>query len=212
MSASGFTPIQLFRTTTAAQVPSAASLAAGELAINLTDERLFFKNAAGTVKLLASNAGSTGSVTSVGVSGGTTGLTTSGGPITSSGTITLAGTLAVANGGTGAVTAVAALTALGAYPAANPSGYTANVGTATSVAGTGTVNGSDERCGNWHSQRDQPDRHSYHRWQSDPRWHSVWCKPNLSGNWYPPPCQRRHWRERCGYCSDQPQCPLAHRG
>jgi len=43
----------------------------------------------------------TGSVTSVAVSGGTTGLTTSGGPITSSGTITLAGTLAVANGGTG---------------------------------------------------------------------------------------------------------------
>lgn len=42
-----------------------------------------------------------GTVTSVDVSGGTTGLTTSGGPITSSGTITLAGTLAVANGGTG---------------------------------------------------------------------------------------------------------------
>jgi hypothetical protein len=42
-----------------------------------------------------------GTVTSVAVSGGTTGLTTSGGPITSSGTITLAGTLAVANGGTG---------------------------------------------------------------------------------------------------------------
>ena len=42
-----------------------------------------------------------GTVTSVAVSGGTTGLTTSGGPITGSGTITLAGTLAVANGGTG---------------------------------------------------------------------------------------------------------------
>ena len=46
-----------------------------------------------------------GSVTSVAVSGGTTGLTTSGGPITGSGTITFAGTLAVANGGTG-ITAV----------------------------------------------------------------------------------------------------------
>lgn len=43
-----------------------------------------------------------GTVTSVNVSGGTTGLTTSGGPITTSGTITLAGTLAVTNGGTGA--------------------------------------------------------------------------------------------------------------
>jgi hypothetical protein len=46
-----------------------------------------------------------GTVTSVDVSGGTTGLTTSGGPITTSGTITLAGTLAVANGGTGATDA-----------------------------------------------------------------------------------------------------------
>lgn len=46
----------------------------------------------------------TGTVTSVAVSGGTTGLTTSGGPITSSGTITLAGTLVAANGGTGFAT------------------------------------------------------------------------------------------------------------
>lgn len=45
-----------------------------------------------------------GTVTSVAVSGGTTGLTTTGGPITSSGTITLTGTLAAANGGTGATT------------------------------------------------------------------------------------------------------------
>tara|TARA_R110002095_G_scaffold193003_1_gene171002 strand:+ start:97 stop:1008 length:912 start_codon:yes stop_codon:yes gene_type:complete len=46
----------------------------------------------------------TGTVTSVDVSGGTTGLTTSGGPVTGSGTITVAGTLAVANGGTGVTT------------------------------------------------------------------------------------------------------------
>ena len=46
----------------------------------------------------------TGTVTSVGLSGGTTGLTVTGSPITTSGTITLAGTLAVANGGTGVTT------------------------------------------------------------------------------------------------------------
>jgi hypothetical protein len=50
------------------------------------------------------SAGGSGTVTSVAVSGGTTGLTTSGGPITAAGTITLAGTLAVANGGTGVTT------------------------------------------------------------------------------------------------------------
>ena len=54
-----------------------------------------------------------GSVTSVDVSGGTTGLTTSGGPVTTSGTITLAGTLAVANGGTGATSLTANYVILG---------------------------------------------------------------------------------------------------
>jgi hypothetical protein len=55
MAASGFTPIQLYRTTTAAAVPTSGNLTDGELAINTTDERLYFKNAAGTVKLLAAN-------------------------------------------------------------------------------------------------------------------------------------------------------------
>ena len=81
-----------------------------------------------------------GGVTSVNVSGGTTGLTTSGGPITSSGTITLGGVLAVASGGTGATTAAAALTSLGAYPASNPNNYTSNGGTVTTVSVT-TANG-----------------------------------------------------------------------
>jgi hypothetical protein len=72
-----------------------------------------------------------GTVTSVAVSGGTTGLTVSGSPITSSGTITLSGTLNVANGGTGATTASAARTALGAstvganlFTLSNPSAIT----------------------------------------------------------------------------------------
>ena len=53
-------------------------------------------------------AGGTGTVTSVAISGGSTGLTVSGSPITTSGTITLAGTLAVANGGTGSASGVPA--------------------------------------------------------------------------------------------------------
>jgi hypothetical protein len=47
----------------------------------------------------------------------------------------------VALGGTGATDAATALTNLGAYPAANPSGFTSNTGTVTTVGGTGTVNG-----------------------------------------------------------------------
>jgi hypothetical protein len=57
----------------------------------------------GALKTALSGVGS-GTVTSVALSGGTTGLTVSGSPITTSGTITLAGTLAVANGGTGVTT------------------------------------------------------------------------------------------------------------
>jgi hypothetical protein len=48
--------------------------------------------------------GGSGTVTSVDVVGGSTGLTTSGGPVTTSGTITLAGVLNVVNGGTGTAT------------------------------------------------------------------------------------------------------------
>lgn len=59
----------------------------------------------------ASNGAGGGTVTSVDGSGGTTGLTLTGGPITASGTLTLGGTLAAANGGTGAASLTAALDA-----------------------------------------------------------------------------------------------------
>jgi hypothetical protein len=101
MAQSGFTPIQLYRSATPGAVPLAADLAAGELALNTADEKLFFENASGSV---VSIDAANGTVTSVALSGGTTGLTVSGSPITTSGTITLAGTLAVANGGTGVAT------------------------------------------------------------------------------------------------------------
>ena len=104
------------------------------------------------------SAGGTGTVTSVAVSGGTTGLTTSGGPITAAGTITLAGTLAVANGGTGTSTpAIVAgtnvtvsgtwpnqtINAAGAaqvYPGAGIANSTGTAwGTSYTTSGTGTV-------------------------------------------------------------------------
>lgn len=72
------------------------------------------------VSLVPASAGS-GSVTSVDVSGDTTGLTTSGGPVTTSGTITLGGTLNQAHGGTGAATLLAALTTvINALPTSLP--------------------------------------------------------------------------------------------
>jgi hypothetical protein len=87
-------------------------------------------NSAGTDVEWGTEAG-LGTVTSVDVSGGTTGLTTSGGPITSSGTITLAGTLNVLNGGTGATTASGARTNLGAAA----SGANSDITSMTGVTG-----------------------------------------------------------------------------
>jgi hypothetical protein len=94
MAAINFTPISLYYSTTAAAVPTSGNLVNGELAINITDEKLYFKNAAGTVKLLASNATSAPVLS---FSAGTTGFTPN---TATTGAITLAGTLATANGGT----------------------------------------------------------------------------------------------------------------
>jgi hypothetical protein len=103
MAATNFTPISLYYSTTAAATPSAGNLVAGELALNTLDEKLYFKNSAGTVKLLASNAASSATVSSVAATVPAF-LSIAGSPITTSGTlaITLSGTaLPVANGGTG---------------------------------------------------------------------------------------------------------------
>lgn len=98
MAQTGFTPIQLYSSTTPAAVPVNTDLVAGELAINTTDEKLYFKNTAGVVKLLASNAVTTPVTT---IDFGTTGLTPA---AATSGAVSVAGTLAVANGGTGVTT------------------------------------------------------------------------------------------------------------
>jgi hypothetical protein len=83
-----------------------------------------------------SDSAGTGTVTSIDVSGGTTGLTTSGGPITTSGTITLAGTLDAANGGTGvANNAASTLTISGAYATT----LTVTAATGVTLPTTGTL-------------------------------------------------------------------------
>lgn len=93
-----------------------------------------------------------GTVTSVDGSGGTTGLTLTGGPITSSGTLTLGGTLAVANGGTGATTltgyvkgnGTSAMTASATIPTTDLSGTISNAQLANSAI---TINGTSTSLG-----------------------------------------------------------------
>ena len=152
MSATGFTPIQLYRTTTASAVPVNTNLADGELAINTTDERLYFKNAAGTVKLLAANLtpvanGGTGATSltanNVLLGNGTSAVQvvapgTSGNVLTSNGTtwISAAGLSLSADNtftGTQSFTGTSAKLAIVLNDAAE-------VATVTATAATGTIN------------------------------------------------------------------------
>lgn len=112
MAATGKTPIQLYRTTTASAVPSAANLADGELAINTTDEKLYFKNAGGTVKLLASTAINlaTQVTGTLPVANGGTGVTTS----TGSGSVVLSTSPTLTTPVLGAASATSIASALGA--------------------------------------------------------------------------------------------------
>lgn len=99
-----------------------------------------------------------GTVTSIAVSGGTTGLTTTGGPITSSGTITITGTLVAANGGTGIASYTigdmiyASGTTTLSKLAAGTSGYMLQAngaGVASSYAGFAQTSGSANVTRTW---------------------------------------------------------------
>ena len=98
------------------------------LAPTTTSGDLIYRTSTGNVRLAIGSSGqlltasgglpvwispaASGTVNYVDVSGGSTGLTFNGGPITASGTITATGTLGVAYGGTSATTAIAAFNAL----------------------------------------------------------------------------------------------------
>ena len=91
-----------------------------------------------------------GTVTSVAASGGATGLTFTGSPITTSGTFTLGGTLAVASGGTGQVTYTNGELLIGNTTGNTLTKATLTAGTNVSItngAGSITINATDAFVG-----------------------------------------------------------------
>lgn len=80
--------------------------------------------------------GGGGSVTSVDVSGGSTGLTTSGGPITGAGTITISGVLETTNGGTG----LSSIGTANQFLRVNSLGTALEYATVNTVLGSGSAN------------------------------------------------------------------------
>jgi hypothetical protein len=80
--------IILKKTSTASKVPLSTDLEVGEIAVNLADQKLYSKNASGTVIVVGQGVGGSGTVTSVGITP-STGVTVSGSPVTTSGNITV---------------------------------------------------------------------------------------------------------------------------
>lgn len=136
MAQAGFTPFSLYSSSTASAAPTAGNLAAGELAINTADGKLFYKDNLNAVQIIGYKNVPLNTVT---------------------------GTLAVANGGTGQTTYTdgqllignstgntltkTTLTAGSGITITNGSGAITIAasggggGTVTSVSGAGTVNG-----------------------------------------------------------------------
>jgi hypothetical protein len=53
MAQTGFTPIQIYHSTAVGVAPDAANLANGELAINIADGKLYYKDSLGVVQVIA---------------------------------------------------------------------------------------------------------------------------------------------------------------
>jgi len=127
--------IQLRRGTASQWTTANTLLAQGELGLETDTNKFKFGDGVTTWNSLPYYAN--GSVTSVALSGGTTGLTVTGSPITTSGTITLGGTLDVDNGGTGQTSYTDGQLLIG-----NTTGNTLTKTTLTAGSGIAITNGS----------------------------------------------------------------------
>jgi len=115
-------------------------VSSGVKSLNFVGTNITATTSGDDVTVTVTGGSGSGTVTSVALSGGTTGLTVTGSPITTSGTITLGGTLAVANGGTGtaspSIVAGTNVTVTGTWPNQTINATAGGSGTVTSVAAT----------------------------------------------------------------------------
>ena len=124
MAQTGYTPIQLYYSTTASQQPSTSNLANGELAINITDGKLYYKDNSGNLQVIGWKT--------VPVSAGGTGLTstpTNGQVAIGNGSGFTLSTLTAGNGiditnGTGSITIARSGASVSSAPVTATSNYT----------------------------------------------------------------------------------------
>jgi len=154
MAQAGFTPIQLYNSTTVAAAPTAGNLASGELAINITDGKLFYKDNANVVQVIGwktvpVSAGGTGQTSYTDgqlLIGNSTGNTLTKATLTAgsgvsitngSGAITIAAT-----GSGGTVTSVSVVSANGLAGSVADATTTPAITLSTSVTGVLKGNGT----------------------------------------------------------------------
>jgi hypothetical protein len=128
MAQTGFTPISLYYTATAAATPTAGNLVAGELAINTNDGKLFYKDSAGVVQVIGTKGG-VGSSTTTQVLYNSSGLVVGSANLTFNGTTLTAGGLTT----TGA-------TSTGTFSATGVATFSAGTVSAPAITTTGDTN------------------------------------------------------------------------
>lgn len=144
MAATGYTPIQLYYSATGAAVPLAANLAAGELAINTNDGKLYYKDSSNAVQVIGTKGGVGSSTTtqvlynSSGLVVGSANLTFNGTTLTAAG---FSGPIGATGATTGAFTTVSATTSV-TTPSVTNAGTLALSATSTNII-TASTNGSE---------------------------------------------------------------------
>lgn len=149
MAQAGYTPIQLYYSTTAAAVPVNTNLANGELAINVTDGKLFYKDNSNVVQVIGwktvpISAGGTGQTTASAAFNALSPITTTGDLIVGNGTNSATRLGIGANGyiltSNGTTATWSAAPAAQVYPGAGIPNSTGSAwGTSYTTSGSGTV-------------------------------------------------------------------------
>ena len=143
MAATNYTPIYLYNSGTATNVPVNSNLGNGELAINYTDGKLFYKDNTGTVQVIATKATSALSIPVSATQGGTGVANNVASTITISGsfgtTLTVTGTTAVTLPTSGTLLSTASVVTIsqgGTNATATPTAGAVPYGTGTAYAFT----------------------------------------------------------------------------
>ena len=135
MSQTGYTPIQLYYSTTASNTPSVANLSLGELGINLADQKAYMLNAAGTAVVTLVGTLGNQNANSVSITGGSVNGTTIGATTASTGAFTTISATGVIT--STVATGTAPFTVASTTQVANLNAATA--GTATNATNVGTT-------------------------------------------------------------------------